>query len=40
LENTTYEIIKDYVEAQALDPIAVKGREQAAEVYELKGLKK
>ena len=39
LESTTYEIIKDFVDADALNPIAVKGREQAAEVYELKGLK-
>jgi adenylate cyclase len=39
LQSTTYEIIKDYVEAQALDPIAVKGREQVAEIYELTGLK-
>jgi adenylate cyclase len=40
LQNTTYEIIKDFVEAQALTPITVKGRQQAAEVYELKRLKK
>jgi len=39
LESTTYEIIKDFVTAEALNPIAVKGREQVAEVYELKGLK-
>ncbi len=39
LESTTYEIIKDFVNADALNPITVKGREQAAEVYELKGLK-
>jgi class 3 adenylate cyclase len=40
LHNSTYEIIKDFVEAEALNPIAVKGREQVAEVYGLKGLKK
>ncbi|HVN14332.1 MAG TPA: adenylate/guanylate cyclase domain-containing protein, partial [Anaerolineales bacterium] len=40
LQITTYEIIKNFVDAEALIPIAVKGREQAAEVYELKGLKK
>jgi len=39
LESTTYEIIKDFVNADALNPITVKGREQVAEVYELKGLK-
>ncbi|HUH97895.1 MAG TPA: adenylate/guanylate cyclase domain-containing protein [Anaerolineales bacterium] len=39
LESTTYEIVKDLVEAGALDPIAVKGRQQAAQVFELKGLK-
>ncbi len=39
LESSTYAIIKDFVDADALNPIAVKGREQAAEVYELKGLK-
>jgi len=40
LESTTYEIIKDFVDVVALNPIAVKGREQVVEVYELKGLKK
>jgi len=40
LESNTYEIIKEFVDADALNPISVKGREQAAEVYELKGLKK
>lgn len=39
LQNTTYDIVKDFVEADGLNPISVKGREQAAEVYELKGLK-
>jgi class 3 adenylate cyclase len=39
LEKTTYKIIADYVIVTQFDPITVKGREQAAEVYELKGLK-
>ena len=39
VERTTHEIIKDFVDAMALNPISVKGREQAVEVYELKGLK-
>jgi PAS domain S-box-containing protein len=40
LQNTTYEIVKDHVDAEALNPLSVKGREQVEEVYELKGLKK
>ncbi len=40
LEKTTYQIIADHVIATQFEPITVKGREQAAEVYELKGLKK
>ena len=40
LEKTTYEIIADHVIVTQFEPITVKGREQAAEVYELKGLKK
>ena len=39
LEKTTYQIIADHVIAIQFEPITVKGREQAAEVYELKGLK-
>ncbi len=40
IEKTTYEIIAGHVIATQFEPITVKGREQAAEVYELKGLKK
>jgi adenylate cyclase len=39
LEKTTYQIIADHVIATQFEPLTVKGREQAAEVYELKGLK-
>src|SRR5574341_809179 len=39
LEKTTYEFVASDVIADPLDPIMVKGRAQAAEVYELKGLK-
>ena len=39
IEKATYDIIKDHVIASPLAPIMVKGREQAAEIYELKGLK-
>jgi PAS domain S-box-containing protein len=39
LEKTTYEIISEHVIVTQFEPINVKGREQAVEVYELKGLK-
>jgi adenylate cyclase len=39
LEKTTFEIIADHVITTQFEPITVKGREQAVEVYELKGLK-
>ncbi len=39
LHKTTYDIIADRVIASPLAPIMVKGREQAAEIYELNGLK-
>ena len=39
LEKSTYDIVAEHVIASALDPILVKGRAQAAEIYELKGLK-
>ncbi len=39
IEKATYDIVKDHVIATPLAPIMVKGREQAAEIYELKGLK-
>ena len=39
LEKSTYDIVADHVDAIPLDPITVKGRLQATEIYELKGLK-
>jgi len=39
LYKDTYEIVSKQVIAKALQPLLVKGREQLAEVYELKGLK-
>ena len=39
IEKATYDIIRDHVIAIPLAPIMVKGRERAAEIYELKGLK-
>jgi adenylate cyclase len=39
LEKSTYDIVAEHVKASPLDPIIVKGRAQAAEIYELEGLK-
>jgi PAS domain S-box-containing protein len=39
LYKDTYEIVEKQVIATPLKPLIVKGREQSAEVYELKGLK-
>jgi PAS domain S-box-containing protein len=39
LEKSTYELIAGQVIADPMDPIQVRGRAQATEVYELKGLK-
>jgi adenylate cyclase len=39
LEKATYDIIADRVLADPLEPVTVKGRAQATEIYELKGLK-
>ncbi len=39
LNKTTYDLIADQVLAEQLPPIHVKGRAQAVEVYELKGLR-
>jgi PAS domain S-box-containing protein len=39
IQKATYEIVKDFVVAEALEPLAVKGREQPVEVYLLKGMK-
>ena len=40
LSRGTYGIVKEFVEAKELPPLTVKGRKQAAEIYELIGLKK
>jgi len=39
IQKATYEIVKDRVVAQELEPLMVKGREQPVEVYLLKGMK-
>jgi adenylate cyclase len=39
LYKDTYEIVSEHVLVTSLQPLVVKGREQLAEVYELKGLK-
>jgi PAS domain S-box-containing protein len=39
MEKHTYEIVADYVLAQPLEPIVVKGRQRPVDVYELKGLR-
>lgn len=39
IQKATYEIVKDFVIAKALEPLMVKGREQPVEVYLLKGMK-
>jgi PAS domain S-box-containing protein len=39
LHKDAYDFVEQYVIATALKPLTVKGREQPAEVYELKGLK-
>jgi len=39
LYKNTYDIVAERVIATPLKPLIVKGREQPAEVYELKGLK-
>ncbi len=35
LSNSTYDLVKDRVEVNALDPIQVKGRQALEQVYEL-----
>jgi adenylate cyclase len=39
LEETVFKAIKDYIVAQKLKPIKVKGRKQAVNVYNLESLK-
>jgi PAS domain S-box-containing protein len=39
IQKATYDIVKDHVVAEVLEPLTVKGREQPVEVYLLKGLK-
>jgi PAS domain S-box-containing protein len=38
IQKATYEIVKDHVIAEMLEPLTVKGREQPVEVYLLKGM--
>lgn len=39
IQKATYDIVKDHVNAEILEPLTVKGREQPVEVYLLKGMK-
>jgi adenylate cyclase len=39
LQKATYEIIADQVNAEPLEPISVRGREQPVQVYRFTGLK-
>jgi PAS domain S-box-containing protein len=38
IEKTTYDIVADYVQTEALQHIAVKGREQIVQVYSIKDI--
>ena len=38
LGQSTYQLVKDYVLVNALEPIRVKGRAASEQVYELMGL--
>jgi PAS domain S-box-containing protein len=38
IQKATYEIVKDHIVAEMLEPLTVKGREQLVEVYLLKGM--
>ncbi len=39
MEKATYDLVAGEVEVEPLEPITVKGRAQATQIYELKGLK-
>jgi len=39
VQKTTYDIVKDRVSAEAMEPLTVKGRAQPVEVYLLKAMK-
>ena len=39
VEKTTYDIVSDYVQAETLQNIAVKGREQIVQAYTIKDIK-
>ena len=39
IAESTYNLVKDIVEANKLEPVKVKGREQAVQVYEVTGIK-
>jgi PAS domain S-box-containing protein len=39
LSSATYELVKDWVEAEALEPIRVKGRQTLEQIYRLQGTR-
>ncbi|MCL4262402.1 MAG: GAF domain-containing protein [Anaerolineae bacterium] len=39
LSSATYELVKDWVEAEALEPIRVKGRQTLEQIYRLQGAR-
>jgi len=39
ISESTYEVVKDQVEATALAPIPLKGKREPQKVYEVKGLR-
>ena len=40
LSHSTYDLVKDQIEARALDPIQVKGRQAMEQVYELLNVRR
>ena len=39
LSSATYELVKDWIEAEPLEPIRVKGRQTLEQIYRLQGIK-
>lgn len=39
LSNATYELVKDWIEAEGLEPIRVKGRQTLEQIYRLQGTR-
>lgn len=39
LSSATYELVKDWVEAEAMEPIRVKGRQTLEQIYRLQGIR-